>query len=498
MSGTGSGNGYINASTVTTEQFTVSGMEADDTSATVTFSDAGKTVMRTVGGNGTYTVDLSSLSDGTVTPTLQVANDPAGNTFLPVTGTSVTLDTTAPTVSGIADNPASEDLGVGATVALSMGMSEAVTVTGTPTLVLNNGGTAKYTGGSGSSTLTFSYTVGSGQSVSDLAVKSVNLAGGAAITDIAGNTGALSGAAVNPAGRLIIDTTSNRAGLVGNPGHTTLTGTSGNDVIDISAAGASYTVSAGGVNDTIVVGSALLVPGNTTTIDGGAGSNAILLFGDYSGGVTLGANTVTNVQTFTFADGSNYNLTLNAATVASGSSLTLDASSLAPINSATLNGSAVGAGRTLSFLGGSGNDVLSGGAGTNLMYGAAGADVMNAGSGTDTFSYRLATDSPFVASSAGASDDTINGMLAGTDKLDLRSLLLSQKTVLDKGSVASFTDATTAGYFSGGSVAVEYGAGSSAQVFVDTNRDGILDSGDMMMKVNGVAAHSLGNSSFLM
>jgi large repetitive protein len=37
-----------------------------------------------------------------------------------------------------------------------------VTVTGTPTLTLNDGGTATYTGGSGTTALTFSYTVGSG------------------------------------------------------------------------------------------------------------------------------------------------------------------------------------------------------------------------------------------------------------------------------------------------------------------------------------------------
>ena len=42
-----------------------------------------------------------------------------------------------------------------------MNLNEAVTVAGgTPTLTLNDGGTATYTGGSGSNALTFSYTVG--------------------------------------------------------------------------------------------------------------------------------------------------------------------------------------------------------------------------------------------------------------------------------------------------------------------------------------------------
>ena len=42
-----------------------------------------------------------------------------------------------------------------------------MTVTGgTPTLTLNDGGTATYTGGSGTNALTFSYTVGAGQNTS--------------------------------------------------------------------------------------------------------------------------------------------------------------------------------------------------------------------------------------------------------------------------------------------------------------------------------------------
>ena len=42
-------------------------------------------------------------------------------------------------------------------------MSEAVNVTGTPTLTLNDGGSATYVSGTGTSALTFSYTVGAGQ-----------------------------------------------------------------------------------------------------------------------------------------------------------------------------------------------------------------------------------------------------------------------------------------------------------------------------------------------
>ena len=59
---------------------------------------------------------------------------------------------------------------------LTLNLSEAVTVAGgTPTLTLNDGGTATYTGGSGTNALTFSYTVAAGQNTADLAVTAVNL-----------------------------------------------------------------------------------------------------------------------------------------------------------------------------------------------------------------------------------------------------------------------------------------------------------------------------------
>ena len=74
------------------------------------------------------------------------------------------------------------DEGVGKTITLTLAMSQAVTVAGTPTLTLNDGGIGTYTGGSGTSALTFSYTVGAGDSnVSALAINQVNLPNGAAI-----------------------------------------------------------------------------------------------------------------------------------------------------------------------------------------------------------------------------------------------------------------------------------------------------------------------------
>src|SRR5260370_17726085 len=54
---------------------------------------------------------------------------------------------------------------------------------GTPTLTLNDGGTATYTGGTGTNALTFSYTVAAAQNTAGLAVMAVN----GTIADLAGN-----------------------------------------------------------------------------------------------------------------------------------------------------------------------------------------------------------------------------------------------------------------------------------------------------------------------
>jgi hypothetical protein len=66
---------------------------------------------------------------------------------------------------------------------LTLYTSEVVTVSGTPTLTLNDGGTATYTGGTGTNALTFSYTVATGQTTSALAVTAVN----GTIADLDGN-----------------------------------------------------------------------------------------------------------------------------------------------------------------------------------------------------------------------------------------------------------------------------------------------------------------------
>src|SRR5207253_3714856 len=93
--------------------------------------------------------------------------------------------------------------------------SEPAVVTGTPTLALNSAGSASYSSGSGTSTLTFNYTVQAGDTSADLdyaATSSLALAGGT-IKDNATNNATLTLPTVGGASSLggqkniIIDTT---------------------------------------------------------------------------------------------------------------------------------------------------------------------------------------------------------------------------------------------------------------------------------------------------
>lgn len=103
--------------------------------------------------------------------------------------TGVLVDAVAPSVLYVSSSTANGTYKVGDVIAITITFSENVTVTGTPILLLNSGGTAFYSSGSGSSILAFNYTVGSDHSSADLdynAISSMYLSGGS-ILDAAGN-----------------------------------------------------------------------------------------------------------------------------------------------------------------------------------------------------------------------------------------------------------------------------------------------------------------------
>ena len=112
----------------------------------------------TASGSGAWSYTTPALANGAHSLTA-TATDAAGNTGVASSALAVTIDTTAPVVTQTAATPSSGIEFPGDTVTVTLTLSEVVTVTGTPTLALNDGGTATYTGGSGTNALTFSYTV---------------------------------------------------------------------------------------------------------------------------------------------------------------------------------------------------------------------------------------------------------------------------------------------------------------------------------------------------
>lgn len=144
----------------------------------------------TVTVTGSFTVPgFAGLSEGTHTVSVH-GLDAAGNWGTFATAAFV-KDTLAPTVSNVTSPNADATYGVGQVISIQVTFSEAVTVIGSASLALNSGGSAILTGGSGTNTLTFTYTVAAGESSPDLDYGS-NIAlllggGGSSIKDAAGN-----------------------------------------------------------------------------------------------------------------------------------------------------------------------------------------------------------------------------------------------------------------------------------------------------------------------
>lgn len=132
-------------------------------------------------------------------------NDSQTNTSL-LTGTSsgigysptgaFVVDVVAPTVSSVTSSTANGTYKVGSPISIQVNFDEVVNVIGTPQLTLETGTTDRtinYSGGTGSSTLTFSYTVQAGDVSADLDYTSTTALAlnGSTIRDAAGNNATL-------------------------------------------------------------------------------------------------------------------------------------------------------------------------------------------------------------------------------------------------------------------------------------------------------------------
>lgn len=116
----------------------------------------------------------ASTGSGDGTLGLRLANDTGLShdlTNLAFSGQEFTIDKTAPTLLNVTSSTADGYYNAPDTISIQVRFSEPVDVSGTPQLTLETGATdaaADYTDGSGSDTLTFTYTVANGQNASDL------------------------------------------------------------------------------------------------------------------------------------------------------------------------------------------------------------------------------------------------------------------------------------------------------------------------------------------
>ena len=137
--------------------------------------------------------DSSSLSVSSLSGTIE---DLSGNVCPSISGTlgSVIVDTTITTVSNVTSSTTNGSYKAENTISIQVEFSKTVIVTGTPQLTLETGtndAVVNYASGSGSNTLTFTYSIISGHTSSDLDYKATNSLSGGTIKDTAGNLASL-------------------------------------------------------------------------------------------------------------------------------------------------------------------------------------------------------------------------------------------------------------------------------------------------------------------
>jgi len=230
---------------------------------------------------------------------------------LDAVGYTLASSTTA-TVTGVTSSTANGTYGTGAAISIQVAFNENITVTGTPQLALNSGGSAAYGSGSGSGVLTFLYTVAAGQTASHLDYSAVG-----ALTLNGGTIKGPGGTAVNltlpapgasgslgVASNLVIDTAPSSITIQTNPSGLPFTVDGG------SSQTAPQTLSLSQGSHTIAVNTLRSGPAGTqyqfsSWSDGGAVSHSI----------TVGISAATYTATYT----TQYLLTTSASPANGGS-----------------------------------------------------------------------------------------------------------------------------------------------------------------------------------
>ena len=330
------GSATTNATSVTytvTFSESVTGVDTSDFSLTATGTAAGN--IASVSGSGTtYTVTVDTLSgDGTLRLDLKNSGtgiaDTPGNAIAAgfTSGQTYTLDNTAPAVTSVSV-PSNATYIAGQNLDFTVNFDEAVTVDttgGTPriALTLDTGGTvyANYLSGSGTSALTFRYTVASGNVDNNGITVGALGANGGTLRDAAGNNATLTLNSVGSTAAVLVDALAPTVSSVSVPSNATY----------VAGQNLDFTVN---FSEAVTVNTGGGTPYITLTLDTGGSVQAAYLSGSGTSaltfrytvatgnldtdGVALGSAITANGGTLRDATGNDATLTLNSVGATTG------------------------------------------------------------------------------------------------------------------------------------------------------------------------------------
>lgn len=265
----------------------------------------------------------------------------------------------------------------------------------------------------------------------------------------------------------------------------------GNDWIHFHDGGIDR-VYAGNGNDLIFFRGTMT---SADAIDGGGGTDQIVLQGNYAAGLALWMGIV-SIEAYALLSSSDtrfsgngsgpfsYSIVTIDQNVSAGQNLSFDATLLGTTETLAFDGAAETDG-AFSLYGGSGADTLAGGAGADLIQGWIGADTLTGRGGNDTFRYRN------VNHSTPASPDNITDFTTG-DVINL--------SIIDANTNSSGDQAFTfigSSAFSGvaGQLRVQQQTGNSWLVQGDVDGN---SSADLSLTLTSADAHALTSSDFVL
>ena len=140
--------------------------------------------------------NISSIADNLGTSANLALPSPGASGSLS-SNKAIVIDNTKPTVISVNSSTADNSYRLGAVIVVNVVFSEKVNGTGTPQLKLETGANdavVDYSGGTGTTTLSFNYTIAAEHNSADLSYvsqESLLLSGGSTIKDVVGNIATL-------------------------------------------------------------------------------------------------------------------------------------------------------------------------------------------------------------------------------------------------------------------------------------------------------------------